>query len=198
MSDFSVRKNKNVLRLNELRVYKKDGIDFWQSSFDNYYRATDVFGDIATKKKDFPQQIQIPSKINDLTMKTEYVEDVIANVSGMFADKTARDAKMQDIFAKQVGLWTKNGEQISGGFKFSQTDAYKFALSVNNDDFTMRETEYKGKKETNAYFDSDKSDLLVTLFSKEKINNKEYMTMRDKDGQIHYFDMSDNLKEIKM
>ena len=131
-------------------------------------------------------------------MKTEYVEDVVAHVSGMFADKTARDAKMQDIFAKQVGLWSKNGEKIGGGFKFSQTDAYKFALGVNSDDYTMRETEYKGKKETNAYFDSSKSDLLLTLFSKEKIKNKEYMTMRDNDGKIHYFDMSDNLKEVKM
>ena len=96
--------------------------------------------------------------MQDKNKITKYVEDVIANVSGKFADKTARDAKMQDIFAKQVGQWSKNGEQISDGFKFSQTDAYKFALSVNSDDFTMR----------------------------------------DKDGQIHYFDMSDNLKEIKM
>ena len=197
MSDFVLGNNKNTLKLNELRVYKNDGIAFLKSSFNNYYRATDIFGDIATKKKDFPNQQPIPSKINDLTMKTEYVEDVIANVSGMFADKTAGDAKMQDIFAKQVGLWAKNGEQISGGFKFSQTDAYKFALSVNSDDFTMR-AKYKGKKEINAYYDESKTDGLVTLFSKEKINNKEYMTMRDKDGQIHYFDMSDNLKEIKM
>ena len=74
------------------------------------------------------------------------------------------------------------------------TDAYKFALSMNNDDYTTRETEYKGKKETHAYFDNTKSDNNITLFSTEVVNGKEYIAMRDKDDKIHYFDKSNNSK----
>ena len=117
---------------------------------------------------------------------------------GLFTNETSRDAKMADIFAKQIGTWTNGDKTVGGGFALEQTDAYKFALSTNCDDYTTRETEYKGKKETHAYFDSTKSDNSVTLFSTEEINGNEYIAMRDSEGKVHYFDKSDNLKEVEM
>ena len=164
----------------------------------NYYRANDIFGDTATKKNEYPNQGFVESAINLKTKSTEYVENVVTNVRGFFTNTTSRDAKMADIFAKQIGTWEKAGETKGGGFALEQTDAYKFALSVNNDDFTMRETEYKGQKETHAYFDNTKSDNNITLFSTEEINGKEYIAMRDKENKIHYFDKSNNLSEVEL
>ncbi|MBO5737843.1 hypothetical protein J6R97_00725 [bacterium] len=137
--------------------------------------------------------------MNRITTKTtEYVENVVANVRGFFTNETSRDAKMRDIFAKQIGTWTKGGETVGGGFKLEQTDAYKFALSMNADDYTVRETEYNGKKETHAYFDNTKSDNNITLFATEKVNGKEYIAMRDKENKVHYFDKSNNLSEVTL
>ena len=73
-----------------------------------------------------------------------------------------------------------------------------FKVLMYNDDFTTRETEYKGKKETHAYFDNTKSDNNITMFSTEEINGKEYIAMRDLEGNVHYFDKSNNLKEIEI
>ncbi len=186
------------LRLNNVTVFGENETESLKPKQKNYYRANDIFGDTATKKNEYPNQGFVESAINLKTKSTEYVENVVTNVRGFFTNTTSRDAKMADIFAKQIGTWEKAGETKGGGFALEQTDAYKFALSVNNDDFTMRETEYKGQKETHAYFDNTKSDNNITLFSTEEINGKEYIAMRDKENKIHYFDKSNNLSEVEL
>ena len=184
------------LRLNNVTIFGENNEEVLKSNRRNYYRANDVFGDTATKKQEFPNQGFVESALNLKTKATEYVENVVVNVKGFFTNETSRDAKMADIFAKQIGTWTKDGETVGGGFKLEQTDAYKYALSMNEGDYTIRETEYKGKKETHAYFDNTKSDNNVTLFATEEVNGKEYIAMRDKENKVHYFDKSDNLKEV--
>ncbi len=184
------------LRLNNVTIFGENNEEVLKSNQRNYYRANDVFGDTATKKQEFPNQSFVESALNLKTKATEYVENVVVNVKGFFTNETSRDAKMADIFAKQIGTWTKDGETVGGGFKLEQTDAYKYALSMNEGDYTIRETEYKGKKETHAYFDNTKSDNNVTLFATEEVNGKEYIAMRDKENKVHYFDKSDNLKEV--
>lgn len=186
------------LRLNNVTVFGENETESLKPKQKNYYRANDIFGDTATKKNEYPNQGFVESAINLKTKSTEYVENVVTNVRGFFTNTTSRDAKMADIFAKQIGTWEKAGETKGGGFALEQTDAYKFALSVNNDDFTMRETEYKGQKEIHAYFDNTKSDNNITLFSTEEINGKEYIAMRDKENKIHYFDKSNNLSEVEL
>ena len=186
------------LRLNNVTVFGENETESLKPKQKNYYRANDIFGDSATKKNEYPNQGFVESAINLKTKSTEYVENVVTNVRGFFTNTTSRDAKMADIFAKQIGTWEKAGETKGGGFALEQTDAYKFALSVNNDDFTMRETEYKGQKEIHAYFDNTKSDNNITLFSTEEINGKEYIAMRDKENKIHYFDKSNNLSEVEL
>lgn len=186
------------LRLNNVTVFGENETESLKPKQKNYYRANDIFGDTATKKNEYPNQGFVESAINLKTKSTEYVENVVTNVRGFFTNTTSRDAKMADIFAKQIGTWEKAGETKGGGFALEQTDAYKFALSVNNDDFTMRETEYKGQKETHAYFDNTKSDNNIILFSTEEINGKEYIAMRDKENKIHYFDKSNNLSEVEL
>ena len=170
----------------------------YSSSVENYYRANGIFGDTATKQKEYPNQRFDESRINNRTKSTEGVEDVTLDINGFFVEKTARDAKMADIFAKQIGTWMSDGKVVGGGFALEKTDAYKMALQVNSDDYTIRETEYKGQKEQHAYFDTAKSDDLVTLFSTEVIDGKEYIAIRDDSDVIHYFDKSDNLKEVKL
>ncbi len=170
----------------------------YSSSVENYYRANGIFGDTATKQKEYPNQRFVESRINNRTKSTEGVEDVTLDINGFFVEKTARDAKMADIFAKQIGTWMSDGKVVGGGFALEKTDAYKMALQVNSDDYTIRETEYKGQKEQHAYFDTAKSDDLVTLFSTEVIDGKEYIAIRDDSDVIHYFDKSDNLKEVKL
>ena len=184
------------LRLNNVTIFGENNEEVLKSNQRNYYRANDVFGDTATKKQEFPNQGFVESALNLKTKATEYVENIVVNVKGFFTNQTSRDAKMADIFAKQIGTWTKDNETVGGGFKLEQTDAYKFALSMNADDYTVRETEYKGQKETHAYFDNTKSDNNITLFALEEVNGKEYIAMRDKDDKVHYFDKSDNLKEV--
>ena len=184
------------LRLNNVTIFGENNEEVLKPNQRNYYRANDVFGDTATKKQEFPNQGFVESALNLKTKATEYVENVVVNVKGFFTNETSRDAKMADIFAKQIGTWTKDGETVGGGFKLEQTDAYKFALSMNEGDYTIRETEYKGKKETHAYFDNTNSDNNVTLFATEEVNGKEYIAMRDKENKVHYFDKSDNLKEV--
>lgn len=186
------------LRLNNVTVFGENETESLKPKQKNYYRANDIFGDTATKKNEYPNQGFVESAVNFKTKSTEYVENVVTNVRGFFTNTTSRDAKMADIFAKQIGTWEKAGETKGGGFALEQTDAYKFALSVNNDDFTMRETEYKGQKEIHAYFDNTKSDNNITLFSTEEINGKEYIAMRDKENKIHYFDKSNNLSEVEL
>lgn len=188
---------QDLLKFKKINVFTEKGKLVLKSEMDNYYRATDVFGDVATKKEEFPDQKFIESKLNETTKETVgFVEKVVVKVKGFFNSETARDAKMADIFAKQIGTWTKDGEIVSGGFKLENTDAYRFALMMNADDYTLRETEYKGNIETHAYFDNSRSDNKITLFSNEVVNGKEYFAMYDKEGRIHYFDKFDNLKEV--
>ncbi|MBO5447589.1 hypothetical protein J6A34_08800 [bacterium] len=158
----------------------------------NYYRATTIFGDIASKKEQYPDQPFVESALKKETQKTkDIVEDVTVKVDANFDSETARDLKAFDIAAKPAGV---------GGFtemfaKGKGTDAYNLFLEVNADDFTVRETEYKGKTESNAYLDMSKSDGSITVFGSEIIDGKEYLTMRDKDGKVHYFDPKNDLKE---
>ena len=184
------------LRLINVTIFGENNEEVLKSNQRNYYRANNVFGDTATKKQEFPNQGFVESALNLKTKATEYVENVVVNVKGFFTNETSRDAKMADLFAKQIGTWTKGGETVGGGFKLEQTDAYKYALSMNEGDYPIRETEYKGKKETHAYFDNTKSDNNITLFALEEVNGKEYIAMRDKENKVHYFDKSDNLKEV--
>lgn len=151
----------------------------------NFYRANTVFGDIATKPE-YNQEF-VPSSLKQITQSTQEVENVTINVTPEFTSDTNRDLQAYDIAAKPAGV---------GGFKeMNNTDAYKMFLEVNSDDFTLRETEYKGKKETKAYLDRTKSDGQITVFSSELINGKEYLAMRDNDGVVHYFDKENGLKE---
>lgn len=158
----------------------------------NYYRATTIFGDIASKKEQYPDQPFVESALKKETQKTkDVVEDVTVKVDANFDSETARDLKAFDIAAKPAGV---------GGFtemfaKGKGTDAYNLFLEVNADDFTVRETEYKGQTESNAYLDMSKSDGSITVFGSEIIDGKEYLTMRDKDGKVHYFDPKNDLKE---
>ena len=188
------------LRLNSIYLINPEdnSVEKMASSQKNFYRANDIFGDIATKKSEYPDQEFRESEINNRTKVTEYIEDVIANIRAFFTSDTARDKKAADIFAKQIGTWMADGKQASGGMALEKTDAYKFALEVNNDDFVMRETEWRGTKEEHAYFNNTTSDNKIHLFSLEEVNGKEYFTMRDKSGKVHYFDKSDNLKEVTM
>ena len=186
------------LRLNSVTIFGENETETLKSSQKNYYRAIDIFGDTATKKNEYPNQGFVESALNLKTKTTEYVENIVVNVRGFFTNETSRDAKMADIFAKQIGTWTKDEKIKGGGFALEQTDAYNFALSMNSDDFTIRETEYKGKQEIHAYFDNTRSDNNITLFSTEVVNGKEYIAMRDKDDKVHYFDKSDNLSEVTL
>lgn len=155
----------------------------------NYYRANSVFGDIATKKDEYKDQEFKESELKKITQATEEVEDVVVDVKAQFTSGTARDLQAFDIAAKPAGV---------GGFKgMNNTEAYDLFLKVNADDFTVRETEYKGQKESKAYLDTSKSDGKIKVFSSEMINNKEYLAMWDNDGEIHYFDKEDGLKEVK-
>jgi len=185
------------LSINNVSIFnhEQNQVDIMTSNQTNYYRATDIFGDVATKKTEFPEQEFVPSALNETTKATPEVEDVVANVSGLFVSETPRDAKMADIFAKQIGTWEADGQTVSGGFALEKTDAYRFILEQNTDDYMSRTIEYNGKKEEHAYFGNPESDNNITLFSLEVIEGKEYFTVRDKDGVIHYFDKSNNLSE---
>lgn len=188
------------LRLNSVTIFNQENNDeqTLKGNTKNYYRANNVFGDVATKPNEYPDQEPISSALNAKTMATKnIVENVVANVRGLFNNLTSRDAKMSDIFAKQIGVWQNGDKQVSGGFALEKTDAYRFALEQNSDDYTVRTTQYKGKEEQHAYYDSSKSDGKVMLFSKEEINGKEYFAMRDKENRVHYFDISNNLVEVK-
>ena len=89
------------LRLNQVSVFnfESNEKETLKSNQKNYYRANDVFGDVATKKAEFPDQEFVPSAINEKTKSTSFVEDVVVNVRGFFTGQTSRDAKMADIFA---------------------------------------------------------------------------------------------------
>lgn len=186
------------LRLNNVTIFTENDKETLKTNEKNYYRADEIFGDTATKKQEFPNQGFVESALNLKTKATEYVENVVINVRGFFTNETSRDAKMADIFAKQIGTWEKNGKTKGGGFALEQTDAYNFALKMNADDYTVRETEYKGKQETHAYFDNTRSDNNITLFSTEVVNGKEYIAMRDKENNVHYFDKSNNLSKVEL
>jgi hypothetical protein len=161
----------------------------------NYYRANTIFGDIASKKEQYPDQPFVESELKKQTQSTtDVVEDVVVKVDANFDSETHRDLKAFDIAAKPAGV---------GGFtdmnaKGQGTDAYDLFLEVNADDFTVRETEYKGQTESNAYLDMTKSDGSITVFGSEIVNGKEYLTLRDKEGKVHYFDMKDGLKEADL
>ncbi len=188
------------LRLNKVSVFnnEQNETETIKSTQKNYYRANDVFGDVATKQSEFPEQKFVPSRINEKTKSTNIVENVVVNIRGFFTGRTSRDAKIADIFAKQIGTWQKEDKAVSGGFALERTDAYKFALAQNSDDYTIRESIYNGQKEKHAYFDNTKSDNNVTLFATEIVNGKEYIAMRDKDNKVHYFDKSNNLSEVQI
>lgn len=187
------------LRLNSVSVFNvEDGSSqTLRGDTKNYYRANNVFGDVATKRDEYPDQEPKPSALNNITVATnDIVENVVVNIRGLFNNLTSRDAKMADIFAKQVGSWQNGDKTVSGALAMEKTDAYRFALEQNSDDYTIREIEYKGQKEEHAYYDQSKSDGEVTLFSKENIDGKEYFAMRDKEDKVHYFDVSNNLSEV--
>lgn len=187
------------LRLNSVSVFNvEDGSSqTLKGDTKNYYRANNVFGDVATKQDEYPDQKPKPSVLNNITAETKnIVENVVVNIRGLFNNLTSRDAKMADIFAKQVGTWQNGDKTVSGAYNMEKTDAYRFALEQNSDDYTLRETEFRGKKEQHAFFDQSKSDGEVTLFSKEEIDGKEYFAMRDKEDNVHYFDVSNNLSEV--
>jgi hypothetical protein len=155
----------------------------------NYYRANSVFGDIATKPQEYNQEF-VESNLKKVTQATPEVEDVTVDVKGFFTSKTARDEQAYDIAGKPAGV---------GGFSgMKDSDAYKLFLKVNADDFTARETEYKGQKETKEYFDPSKSDGKIKVFSSEIIDGKEYLALKDNDGKVHYFDMENKLSEVNL
>lgn len=168
----------------------------------NYYRAVEIFGDIATKKNEYLDQPFRNSTLKAFTQKSKGVDDVVIKVNSTLGD-TAKDAQAYDIIAKVVGVggFTQMyncGKPNDKDATKVGTDAYNFFLEVNSDDFTLRETEYKGQKEIKAYFDPKKSDGKITVFSSEIINQKEYLAMRNKNGKIHYFDIADGLKDVTM
>ncbi|MBQ7764819.1 hypothetical protein IJ384_05585 [bacterium] len=179
--------NQFTLEKLEIKSRKKTTVFDCTDLNTNYYRATNIFGDIASKKIQYPDQIFTPSFLKVITQSTPEVEKVRIKVDSTIANNTDRDLQAYDIAAKAAGV---------GGFKeMNGTEAYDFFLQVNSDDFTARETEYKGKTETKHYFDSEKSDGKITLFSSEIVDGKEYLAMHDKKGKVHYFDMQDGLKE---
>lgn len=155
----------------------------------NFYRSTSIFGDIATKKYQYPDQPFIESKLKQITQDSEEVEDVELDVTPSFTSETSRDLQAFDIAAKPAGV---------GGFsQMNGTDAYNMFLQVNADDFTVRETEYKGKKELKAYLDKSKSDGKIKAFSSEIRNGKEYLAIRDNEGKVHFYDMENKLQEVQ-
>ena len=184
--------NKDVLELNSVSIIGAKGTVVLkdETGNKNYYRANSIFGDIATKKEKYPDQEFKESELKKITQATDEVEDVMLNVKGSFASETARDAQGYDIAAKVAGV---------GGFsQMNGSDAYSMFLKLNKDDFTMRETEYKGKKEVKAYYDQVKSDGVIKGFGSEIINGKEYLTLKDDSGKVHYFDMENKLEEVEL
>jgi len=181
----------NVLRLNFVKINNPLNGDSSMlkdaTGNNNYYRANSVFGDIATKSDEYNQPY-VKSKLKEITQSTTEVENVEVDINANFSSRTARDLQAYDIAAKPAGV---------GGFKdMNGTDAYKFFLEVNADDFTEIETEYKGQKEIKAFLDTGKTDGKIKVFSSEIINGKEYLAMRDKEGVVHYFDVENGLKEV--
>lgn len=182
---------KEELKLNSVSIMNptsKDVVNLKDETGNtSYYRANSVFGDIATKPEEYKDQKFQESRLNKITQSTPEVEDVVIDVGAEFTSDTARDMQAYDIAAKPAGV---------GGFKgMNNSDAYNLFLRVNADDFTMQETEYKGQKEVKAYLDREKTDGKITVFSSELVNGKEYLTMRDNEGVVHYFDKENNLKE---
>ncbi len=143
----------------------------------NYYRANDLFANI---KKE--------------TQKTQEVEEVVAQVIDELGNPTAEDAKAFHIAGKSAGV---SGYTEMAG-KGKGTAAYNMFLDINDDDFTTREVEKNGKKETIAFLDKDKTDGEITVFGSEIVGGKEYLTLVDKDGKAHYFDKDNQLSEIKL
>lgn len=181
-------KNKKQKKTTELKYYEKKG-NSYKPIKKNYYRANLVFGDIASKKEEYPDQTYQFSALKAITKSTKEVEDVIIKIESTLGEKD-RDAQAYDIAAKVAGV---------GGFKIMNgSDAYKMFLEVNADDFIAREVEFKGKTETKHFLDSKKSDGKITVFSSEIINNKEFLAIRDKKGVVHYYDMENGLKEEKL
>jgi hypothetical protein len=185
---------KDELRLNSVSIFNPETQQKTllkdSTGNTNYYRATSVWGDIATKPEEFPGQYFTPSKVREVTLATTEVEDVITDVSDYSTSdeaKTRRDISGKDIASKAA--------QVSGSV-MENSDAYKLFLQVNADDFTVRETEYKGKVEQKAFLDKTKSDGKIKVFSFEQVNGKEYLALRDNNGVVHYFDRNDNLKEV--
>jgi hypothetical protein len=182
---------KDELRLNSVSIFNPETQQKTllkdSTGNTNYYRATSVFGDIATKPEEYPGQYFTPSEVREVTLATEEVEDVTIDVRGYFTSDTPRDGSGQDIAGKE-------GQE--GGFKMGKSDAYKLFLQVNADDFTVRDIEYNGKVEQKAFLDMTKSDGKIKVFSFEQVNGKEYLALRDNDGVVHYFDRNDNLKEV--
>jgi hypothetical protein len=183
---------KDEVRLNSVSVFNPETNQETKlkdtTGNSNYYRTNCIFGDIATKPDEYEGQNYTPSNLREITQATPEVEDVTIDIKGFFTSETARDAQAYDIAAKPAGV---------GGYSgMNGTDAYNLFLQVNADDFTTRESEYKGKVETKAYLDPSKSDGKIKVFSSEIIDGKEYLALRDNDGAVHYFDKENKLNEV--
>jgi len=191
------------LRLNEVSIMTPDNNTktvLRNNVGDNNYfehgsetRTITMFGDIASKPEQYKNNKSAKSRLENATKATKnVVENVVADVDAFFTTDTARDLQAYDIAAKAARV---------GGFKDMYdsgklSDAYKLFLEMNADDFTSRETEYKGKTERKEYLDSQKSDGKINLFALEERNGKTYLAMRDKDGVVHYFDPKNNCSEV--
>lgn len=170
------------LTLNHVQV---GGAQIKAPSGQNYYRATHIFGDIATKREQYPNQPFRESTIRSMTEATPEVERVVVNVTNEGLNETNRDLKGFDIAAKVAGV----GGFINMNGKGNGTDAYRMFLTINADDFTEKTTTGRnGKQETTAYFDNAKSDGEITTFGSEIVSGRQLLTLTDKDGKVHYFD----------
>ena len=74
----------------------------------------------------------------------------------------------------------------------------EFKTLLTKEEYTRLMSRFKGNPidvQTNHYLDMTKTDGSITVFGSEIVDGKEYLTMRDKDGKVHYFDPKNDLKE---
>lgn len=157
---------KKILIKSGDRKIKLSGEDYNS----NYYRADSIFGNIGNKTT-----APVDSRLHEFTKGTKVVEDITVLVSDKEASQ--RDLRGFDIAAKEFGC--------SGFKEMKDSEAYKMFLQVNEDDFSTRETEKDGAI---AFFDKKKSDGKIKMFSCEIKDGKEVFAIKDKNGEIHYYD----------
>ena len=120
---------KQQLTLKSVQIFDSNGRptaeikDPTTTTTNNYYRSVNVFGNIASKKDQYPDQPFVESQLKKLTQSTKDVENVIVNIEAEFDSETHRDIRAFDIGAKSAGV---------GGFSvMNGSDAYNFFLEVN-------------------------------------------------------------------